>query len=360
MGLAVGDALGTTYEFDAIEQPPYPALATGPATDVVGGGPFELPAGAITDDTQMAVCLARSLAARAGVDPEDIAGRYVAWSRSAFDIGNQTRQALALVADGTPARSAGLEVWRATEYRAAGNGSLMRAAPLAVWAALNDAAPGKAGAHDAVKGGDAPNDNAQLADRTIDAFVSDSLITHADPRCVLACVAVDAAIVAAIRGTSAGAGLVYAARSSMTRGAARLREAWRDNAREVELVTQAERDVGHDLDAALSAEPGVYGSELHVHRTAGFVRVALRLAFWHAVHTRTWRDAVVDVASRGGDADTNAAIVGALLGARDGVAAIPAAWLDRVLAATQRGPSAWGDAHHPRHLLAVIDGVARD
>ncbi|MGE0399882.1 MAG: ADP-ribosylglycohydrolase family protein, partial [Kofleriaceae bacterium] len=51
LGLAVGDALGTTYEFARIEQPAYPTLATQPATDVVGDGPFGLAPGAITDDT---------------------------------------------------------------------------------------------------------------------------------------------------------------------------------------------------------------------------------------------------------------------------------------------------------------------
>jgi ADP-ribosylglycohydrolase len=56
---------------------------------------------------------------------------------------------------------------------------------------------------------------------------------------------------------------------------------------------------------------------------------------------------------RGAHADTNTAIVGALLGARDGASAIPAAWVDRVLGATLPGPTDWADAHHPRHLLAL-------
>src|SRR3954470_18239573 len=103
LGLAIGDALGTTYEFDRIDQPRYPALATGPATDVVGGGPFDLPVGAITDDTQLAVCLARSLAECAGWDAEDVANRYVAWADEAFDIGTQTRGSIANLEDGMPA-----------------------------------------------------------------------------------------------------------------------------------------------------------------------------------------------------------------------------------------------------------------
>jgi hypothetical protein len=51
---------------------------------------------------------------------------------------------------------------------------------------------------------------------------------------------------------------------------------------------------------------------------------------------------------------TNAAIVGALLGARDGSSAIPATWIERILAATLPGPSGWAEQHHPRHLLALV------
>src|SRR5687767_13948953 len=97
LGMAVGDALGTTYEFARIEQPALPVLATGPATDMVGKGPFGLLAGQVTDDTQLAVCLARSLAEHGRLDVDDVARRYVAWSEHAFDIGTQTRGAIQLL-----------------------------------------------------------------------------------------------------------------------------------------------------------------------------------------------------------------------------------------------------------------------
>jgi len=341
LGLAVGDALGTTYEFAWIEQPPYPALATGPATDVVGAGPFELAPGQVTDDTQLAVCLARSLADRGGLDVADVAARYVAWSEHAFDIGAQTGAALDRIARGAPVSSAALEVWREHGRRPAGNGSLMRTAPIAV-AFAGDA---RGGAEHAL----------------IDAAIADSLITHADPRCALACAALDAAIAAALAAPGGapldGRAMVAAARWALDRGAARLGAAWAGEGAEAledrEHLARGAAALAADLDAALQGDPGVYGDELHVHRTAGFVRVAFRLAFWHAVHAPSWRDALVDVASRGGDADTNAAITGALLGARDGATAIPAAWAERVLGATQPGPAAWAEAHHPRHLLAL-------
>lgn len=395
LGLAVGDALGTTYEFKRIEQSPYPALATQPATDVVGAGPFGLAPGQITDDTQMAVCLARSLAEHGALDVDDVGRRYVAWMGEAFDIGNQTRGSLSRLAEGT--RSAGLEVWRRSEYRAAGNGSLMRTAPIGVAYA------------------------GRPLTELLDAAMADSAITHADPRCMLACAAFDAAIAAGVSHTgsagtfaavaraamdgaadaatdraprsveavrttlgavqaadgalagapSAGAlagaasdtqprsllaaSMLAAARAGLDAAADRLARAWSNApANERALVDEARRALESDLDAAAIADPLVYTEQLHVHSTAGFVRVALRLAFWHLVHTPSWRDAVVDVASRGGDADTNGAIVGALLGARDGASAIPEAWTLRVLGATQPGTPGWAEAHHPRHFLTLV------
>ena len=328
LGLAVGDALGTTYEFRVIEQRDYPVLATGPATDVVGAGPFELAPGQITDDTQLAICIARSFLERGGFDPADIAAKYVVWAEHAFDIGSQTLGAIDELRAGTVYSSAGLAVWRNRDRRPAGNGSLMRTAPIAV--ALSGPA-------------------------VVEAAIVESMITHADPRCALACAAFDAGIAAAIADDAVdGRGMIDAARAGLAAGATRLRALWDDPA-DREHLERAIVELGGDLDAGLAEQPGVYRPGLHVHETAGFVRVAFRLACWHAVHTPSWKDAVVDVASRGGDADTNGAIVGAFVGARDGARAIPAAWRERVLAATQPGPAAWAEAHHPRHLVALVE-----
>jgi ADP-ribosylglycohydrolase len=325
LGLAVGDALGTTYEFERIRQPAYPALAIGPATDIVGGGPFGLEPGCVTDDTQLAVCLARSLAARGRLDPADLGARYVAWSQHAFDIGNQTGAALRGIEQGVAPAAAGLAVWRESGRRAAGNGSLMRTAPIAVAYAKRY--------------------------ELCEAALVESMITHADPRCALACACLDVTIAFAITN---GPDMVLAvARKALAVAAHQLAGLWRGDDADRAAIAAAEADLGRDLDAAASSDPGVYGDELHIDRTAGFVRVAFRLAFWHALHTRSWRDAVVDVASRGGDADTNAAIVGALMGACTGASGIPPAWIERVLGATLPGPLEWANDHHPRHLLAL-------
>ena len=125
LGLAVGDAVGTTLEFrspgtfEAID-------------DMVGGGPFQLAAGEWTDDTSMALCLAESLIEQKGFDPVDQLERYTRWADAGhlssngrmFDIGNTVRTALnkfALTRE---------PYCGSTDRQSAGNGSLMRLAPV--------------------------------------------------------------------------------------------------------------------------------------------------------------------------------------------------------------------------------------
>jgi ADP-ribosyl-[dinitrogen reductase] hydrolase len=124
LGLAVGDALGTTLEFKP------PGTFT-PITDMLGGGPFNLKPGQWTDDTSLALCLAESLIECRGFNPKDQMERYVRWWKEGhlsstgecFDIGNTTRTALsAFLKTGNP-------ISGPTDAYSAGNGSLMRLAP---------------------------------------------------------------------------------------------------------------------------------------------------------------------------------------------------------------------------------------
>jgi ADP-ribosyl-[dinitrogen reductase] hydrolase len=127
LGLATGDALGTTVEFK-------PRGSFPPVRDITGGGPFGLPAGAWTDDTSMALCLAESLIERSGYDPIDQLERYVRWYRDGhwsstgrcFDIGNATRAAL------TRFERTGEPYPGDADPDAAGNGPIMKLAPLAM------------------------------------------------------------------------------------------------------------------------------------------------------------------------------------------------------------------------------------
>jgi ADP-ribosyl-[dinitrogen reductase] hydrolase len=135
LGLAVGDALGTTLEFTARDTKPL-------VTELVGGGPFGLPPGVWTDDTSMALCLAESLIANSGFNPVDVMNRFVGWWRRGesspigrcFDIGTTTASALRRFIDtGEPFAGD-------PSPQSAGNGSLMRLAPVVVFASGDDAA----------------------------------------------------------------------------------------------------------------------------------------------------------------------------------------------------------------------------
>ncbi len=125
LGLAVGDALGTTLEFSRRDSQPL-------QMEITGGGPFGLQPGQWTDDTSMALALADSLIQSGGLDPRDLAERFVAWWKQGafsatghcFDIGVTTAEALGRFrANGNPMAGS-------TDENAAGNGSVMRLAPV--------------------------------------------------------------------------------------------------------------------------------------------------------------------------------------------------------------------------------------
>lgn len=331
LGLAVGDALGTTQEFSEPAATPFPTLAEGPQREIVGGGPFSLQPGQVTDDTQMAVCLADSLLSRGRYDAVDAATRYVEWVRVAFDAGTQTRSALREVELGTPPSRAGRAIWKdAGERRPAGNGSLMRTAPIGVRFARD-------------------------ARARVEAALRDSAVTHFDPRCQLACVALDGAIAAAVTlRPREPLGLIEGAIDDVVRAAALMAHS--------RTVPTAERRAAvdailEDLNLALEPDPGLYTGPVHLIRTQGFVRVALRLAFWELVHAPCFEVALVDVANRGGDADTNAAIAGALLGSYWGEEAIPARWRRLVLSALEGQDGPFATRYHPQRLLDLADAA---
>src|SRR5438093_564143 len=125
LGLAVGDAVGTTLEFRS-------PGSFAPIDDMVGGGPFGLEPGQWTDDTSMALCLAECLLEHRVFDPADQLRRYVRWWREGhwrstgrcFDIGNTVRAALARFERTGEPRSG------SSDPRSAGNGSIMRLAPV--------------------------------------------------------------------------------------------------------------------------------------------------------------------------------------------------------------------------------------
>ncbi len=158
LGLAIGDAVGTTLEFK-------PRDTYEPLTDMIGGGPFGLKPGQWTDDTAMALALTDSLMSKGDLDEQDILRRFVDWSDhgkyscsgSCFDIGNTVRDALVRWKRTSKPHCG------STDPHSAGNGSLMRLCPVAIrfW-----------------------NDRPKLSD----AAARQSRTTHGAPEAVDACI----------------------------------------------------------------------------------------------------------------------------------------------------------------------------
>jgi ADP-ribosyl-[dinitrogen reductase] hydrolase len=132
LGLACGDAVGTTLEFKR------PGTFT-PITDMVGGGPFNLQAGQWTDDTSMALCLADSLTECGGLAPKDVMDRWCRWWKKGewsptgrcFDIGCTIAGALSrYLRTGNPFA-------RLSDRMQAGNGCVMRLAPVPMFFAAD-------------------------------------------------------------------------------------------------------------------------------------------------------------------------------------------------------------------------------
>ena len=170
LGLAVGDALGTTLEFSARDSKPH-------IDDIVGGGPFGLEPGQWTDDTAMALALGQSLICCGVLDEHDVMERFVSWHEhgeysctgTCFDIGITTRRALEQF------RSTGDPVSGSTDPRSAGNGSLMRLSPVPIlyW---------------------------RDRDRLVDCARRQSALTHGASEAVDACAAFSELIAEAIAG----------------------------------------------------------------------------------------------------------------------------------------------------------------
>ncbi len=347
LGLAVGDALGTTLEFRDLKAVSFPGLAVGPVTLPIGGGPYDVAPGEVTDDTHMACCLAANLHEFGFFAGNLVVEAYADWMEEAFDIGRQTRAALTAYRAGLTPLEAGFRVWEQSNFNAAGNGSLMRTAPIGVHYAQDPVA-------------------------RRNASIMDSSFTHADPRCSLACAAFNAAIACAVTGATQPEELLAAAEAELPEAAAYLLRTIPGLAAQhmasipeavwgqwANRVHEALEQLRSDLKAARRPLPGLDSPNLHLQHHQGFVRVAFRLAFWQLLHRAGFEEALLDTVNRGGDADTNGAITGTLLGAYYGAGAIPQNWEDTVLGAIPKQMNKALVQYHPRVLIAYVEGLSK-
>jgi len=274
-GNAIGDALGIGSEFMS-------------KTDVLIRFPNGLRhyaqvarrgfrPGDWSDDTDQMICILDSLVAEKKVDPEDIAGRIYHWAKTnGRGMGRTVRNVTSASNFLRDPFGAARAEWERGGRQAAANGAVMRTSVLGVWDFWDQ---------------EKVVENARLA----------ALVTHADPRCVASSVAVSVAIA----------------------------ELLKNRTPDIEKVAEAAASAGARFDPGLPEvvgagyelrldEPGKFG---YTYKTAG-------AGFWALRTAKSFEEGVVDVVNAGGDADTNAAVAGAMLGARFGFKAIPAEWAD--------------------------------
>lgn len=292
LGQVCGDALGSLVEFQSPGQIARRYPDGGPHR-MHDGGAWNTLAGQPTDDSELALILARCMVAQGGWQREPVAQAYRSWLASGpFDVGFSVGRALSGIRDVDVARQCAADAAeQAANPAGAANGALMRCCPIGIWgAALSDV----------------PGDPAQSADATIAAAArADARLTHPNPTCQDANAAFAIAVAYAVR-TGAAAPAVHAHAL-----------AWAE--------ANACADVVADLRAAATAAPADFLT------LQGWVRIALQNAFFQLLHAPSAQAGVVDTVRRGGDTDTTAAIAGALLGAVHGRDAWPAQWRGAVL-----------------------------
>ena len=274
LGLATGDALGTTLEFSR-------SGSFKPMTDMVGGGPFHLEAGQWTDDTSMALCLATSLI-ECGFDLRDQIERYVRWWKqgyfsstgSCFDIGNTVSSALRdFMRTGEP-------VSGSTDPYSAGNGSIMRLAPVPLFF--------------------------ENADDCIHFSGESSRTTHQAPAAIDACRYLGGILWGLLRGASKDDVLAPMYHPSGS--------AWTDldpAIAEIAMGSFKEKE-----------PPGIRGS--------GYVVASLEAALWAFHKSESFEEGALLAVNLGDDADTTGAIFGQIAGAYYGKSGIPGRWLEKL------------------------------
>jgi ADP-ribosyl-[dinitrogen reductase] hydrolase len=278
LGLAVGDALGTTLEF---KRPG----SFAPITDMVGGGPFSLKPGQWTDDTSMALCLAESLIECKGFDPVDQLTRYCRWWRTGylsstgrcFDIGNTTRDALQRF------ERTGEPFPGSTASDSAGNGSLMRLAPVPLFF----------------------RNNSQEA---IEKAAMSSRTTHGAREAEDACRYFAGLLIGVLQGRPKA--------ELLAAGFTPVPGLWDDAPLAPKIANVAAGSF------KVKDPPIIQGT--------GYVVDCLEAALWAFHRSETFREGALLAVNLGDDADTTGAVYGQLAGAYYGAQGIPEAWRLRV------------------------------
>ena len=278
LGLATGDAVGTTLQFRS------PGTFE-PVDDMLGGGPFDLNPCEWTDDTSMALCLAASLVEGSKFDPVDQLERYCRWQKdgymssngTCFDIGNTVRRALeGYRVNGRPDSGP-------KDPHSAGNGSIMRLAPVPMFFGTDAA-------------------------MAVDHCGKSSMTTHGAVACVDAC--------------RYFGGLLWGALNGVSKDAL------------LEPLYSPVPDLQETFPLCPEIAEVARGSFRQKHppdiRGTGYVVESLEAALWAFLTTENFRDGCLAAVNLGDDADTTGAIYGQLAGAYYEASSIPAPWVERL------------------------------
>ena len=292
------------------------------------------------DDLAQAIILAEACHGAKALDVGDLAWRFWTWAEeSGFEIGNATYESLSRYGGSPPrlylqhqltARRRGLELppfqgvrepaglpaleascaaWKASGMNAAGNGAVMRCAPVAIrWR----------------------HDDAALVRNT----AASAAVTHWDARCVWSTVLVNLAIASLLRESPDDALRLVERAEQASEALGDALAPFGINAPVPAVVTEA-----LDVDVAAPEDLGLDGWDM------GYTLKAMQVALWCARRAVDFEAALIAVVNAGGDTDTNGAVAGAVLGARFGYAAIPERWRNRVaeLRAGREAMEVWAD-----------------
>lgn len=269
VGLAVGDAVGTTLEFLPRDKQNI--------TDMVGGGPFRLKAGEWTDDTSMALCLAETYLQKGLMDITSFREKLVRWyhhgenssNGRCFDIGNATKYALEQYLSQGPSWCGN------TDKNTAGNAALIRMAAVPVF-------------------------RRHSLKKTYFDSETQSLATHGAVESIFSCQFLGLILNYLINGYS------------------------KEKAFSPHAIPLSAR--------VLIINAGEYKQKTRDQiRSSGYVIDTLEAAMWAVWHTDNFRDAILLAANLGDDADSVAATAGQIAGALYGYSGIPQEWRDKLV-----------------------------
>jgi len=284
----IGDALGTTYEFKKSYSINVPKNLK-----IVGGGPFKVEKGQVTDDSEMTLALTYSILRKKTYDKEDVAKSYIRWIESEpKDNGNTTAKAL------RNAKTYKDTVNNSFKYNqnSLSNGFLMRISPLAIIGLI-------------------------MEESELDKMIEDEVkITHSNPLCYHTAKLYIYMLIYVLRG-----GKDYIKEA--------LRIIYLDNPEGLKHDHVLEL---HEMVLKSTKNPvsirGVDGSLM------GYMLFALQISLYHLINSTDYEDSFKSIIKLGGDTDTNCAIAGAFLGAKFGFKKIPDKWVSVLLNAKYDRP----------------------